>query len=177
MGIIFRNIFIFAFFCSPPAAHYSAYLLLWLQSLSYQKDTVTGQVSRLTEHRQQSRGSQGPFWGRWGSCYWGQWLSIIRGFSFQKTMPPVYDTQPVLLPLSTSLSTSLICSFIHWQRRRNVNERLWEPEGKIWDFIEVQRKWYLAKMNVDYCEKASEQRSRDICEDKNTSSISLDKKT
>lgn len=32
-------------------------------------------------------------------------------------------------------------------------------------------------MNVDYCEKASEQRSRDICEDKNTSSISLNKKT
>lgn len=26
----------------------------------------------------------------------------------------------------------LICSFIHWQR--NVNERLWEPELKIWDF-------------------------------------------
>lgn len=32
-------------------------------------------------------------------------------------------------------------------------------------------------MNVDYYEKASEQRSRDICEEENTSSISLNKKT
>lgn len=32
-------------------------------------------------------------------------------------------------------------------------------------------------MNVHYYEKASEQSSRDICEDENTSSMSLNKKT
>lgn len=103
-GIIFRHIFVFACFSAaphnPPEAQHIAYLLLWLQGLSYHKDTVTGQVSRLTEHRQQSRGSQGPFLGRWGSCYRGQWLGIIRGFSFQKQchqcMRPNLSSSPSL---------------------------------------------------------------------------------
>lgn len=123
--------------------------ILWFQVLWYDKETITGQVSRSIEHRQQSRDSQGPFWTRWGSCYQGQIFCIILGFWTQKTMPPVYETQPVLLLLALHLSPPLICSSIHWQRRRNVNERLWEPEGKIWDVIGVQRKWYLAKSNVE----------------------------